>query len=83
MRYALNKTNEADKAAIIADMGAIYSDSILTIVVSTNSDPPAGLLRVLSAPQTQTQIRKSVKGLQLAVVFHDNRRPFAKGENSV
>lgn len=83
MRYALNKTNEADKAAIIADMGAIYSDSILTIVVSTNSDPPAGLLRVLSAPQTQTQIRKSMKGLQLAVVFHDNRRPFADGENSV
>jgi hypothetical protein len=79
----IEQDNEVDKAAIIADMGAIYSNSILTIVASTNSDPSAGLPGVSTTPRTQTQIREKVQGLQLAIAFHDHRRPLQDVEDSV
>lgn len=79
----IEQDNEMDKAAIIADMGAIYSNSVLTIVASTNSDPSAGLPGVSATSRTHTQIRETVQGLELAVAFHDNRRPLADVENSV
>jgi Heterokaryon incompatibility protein (HET) len=74
---------EVDKAAVIADMGAIYSNSILTIVASTNSDPSAGLPGVSTTPRTQVQIHEVVQGLHLAVAFHDHRQPLHDIENSV
>ena len=79
----IEQDNELDKAAIIADMGAIYSNSILTIVASTNADPSAGLPGVSTTPRKKTQIHKSVQGLQLAVAFHDHRTPLADVEKSV
>jgi Heterokaryon incompatibility protein (HET) len=79
----IEQDNEMDKAAIIADMGAIYSNSILTIVASTNTDPSAGLPGVSTTPRTQIQIHERLQGLQLAVAFHDNRRPLADVEDSV
>jgi len=79
----IEQDNEDDKAAIIADMGAIYSNSILTIVASTNSDPSEGLPGVSATARMKTQIREIVQGLQLAVAFHDNRRPLADVEKSI
>jgi hypothetical protein len=79
----IEQDDEVDKAAIIADMGAIYSNSILTIVASTNSDPSAGLPGVSATCRNQTQIREKVQGLQLAIAFHDHRKPLHDVENSV
>ncbi|KAE9372668.1 HET-domain-containing protein [Stipitochalara longipes BDJ] len=79
----IEQDNAKDKAAIIADMGAIYSNSILTIVASTNSDPSGGLPGVSTTPRRKAQIHENLQGLQLAVAFHDNRRPLADVENSV
>jgi hypothetical protein len=75
--------NDQDKAAIIAYMGAIYSNSSLTIVASTDSDASAGLPGVSTTPRTKTQLLENVQGKQLAVAFHDHRKPLYDVEDSI
>jgi hypothetical protein len=79
----IQQDDEQDKAAIIADMGAIYSNAIFTIVASTNSDPSAGLPGVSTTPRSKAQLRETVQGVQLAVAFHDDRKPLQDVEKSI
>lgn len=63
-----------DKAAIISNMGYIYSNAALTIVASTNFNPTEGLPGV-GVPRSRTQITQSIQGMIIGVAFHDARKP--------
>ena len=89
MRYlwvdalCIQQDNEEDKASIIANMGAIYSNATVTIVASTNSDPSEGLSGVTTKHRDKEQICERVQGMLLAVAFHDHRKRLKDMENSV
>ena len=79
----IQQDDYADKAKIIANMGAIYSNADLTIVASTNRNPSEGLPGVTSVHRSQEQIVERFQGIQLAVAFHDPRKPLSDVETSV
>jgi len=78
----IQQDDDQDKASVIANMGAIYSNSVLTIVASTNSDPSGGLPGVMATNRTKEQIYESVQGMVMAVALHDHRKRLSDVENS-
>ncbi|KAK3311960.1 heterokaryon incompatibility protein-domain-containing protein [Apodospora peruviana] len=71
-----------DKMAIISNMSFIYGNAVLTIVAATNSDPAQGLPGV-KLPRSRAQITEKLQGMELAIAFHDQRRPYDEIETSV
>ncbi|KAI0743958.1 heterokaryon incompatibility protein-domain-containing protein [Daedaleopsis nitida] len=71
----------ADKSAVISQMGAIYGNAAITIVATTNTSPLAGIAGV-SVPRSRPQIIEQVKGMTLAVAFHDSRTAHPELEGS-
>lgn len=73
--------DDDDKAAIISKMGAIYGNSALTIVTSSNSDPTAGIPGV-SRPRSQNQLSTTIQGMGVMIASHDTRLPQGDIEDS-
>ncbi|KAK0709357.1 heterokaryon incompatibility protein-domain-containing protein [Lasiosphaeria miniovina] len=75
--------DDDDKAANIAQMGAIYSNAVVTIMASTNSGPAQGLPGVGDTPRSHAQVVRRLQGITLAAAFHDPRLPYDDIEASV
>ncbi|KAK1758123.1 heterokaryon incompatibility protein-domain-containing protein [Echria macrotheca] len=75
--------DDEDKAKIISEMGAIYSNAVVTIIASTNSRPSQGLPGIGDTPRTHAQVVRRLQGMTLVAAFHDPRLPYDDIEASV
>ncbi|KAK0736623.1 heterokaryon incompatibility protein-domain-containing protein [Apiosordaria backusii] len=75
--------DDADKATIISQMGAVYGNAVINIIASTNFSPADGLPGVGTTPRTHCQVVKQLQGLSLAASFHDSRQPYHEIEDAV
>ncbi|KAF9768895.1 hypothetical protein IL306_013742 [Fusarium sp. DS 682] len=76
----ITQDDNDDKAKIIARMGAIYANAILSIMASSNINPTDGLPGV-GIPRSQEQSIEKLQGITLAVAFQDARQRYSDIED--
>ncbi|KAK4178050.1 heterokaryon incompatibility protein-domain-containing protein [Triangularia setosa] len=81
--FCIVQDDDAEKATIISQMGALYGNAVITITASASFSPLEGLPGVGKTSRTRSQVVKQLNGMSVAVAFHDSRQPYHEIEDAI